>query len=147
MPAATADATTAHDGAREATRDRALRLGLAAFLGAMTVLHLVEAETFEAMVPTWLPGSPTSWNLLATTGEGASAALLASRRTARAGGYLAAATFVGVFLANVEAARIGGYPMATGWLGTRTVAVARLPLQIPLVLWALRVARRAGGRD
>lgn len=142
-----ATVTTAHDGATEATRDRVLRLGLVTFLGGMTVLHLVEAETFEAMVPTWLPGSPTTWNRLATTGEAASAALLASRRTAKAGGYLAAATFVGVFLANVEAARTGGYPMFPGWFSTRTAAVARLPLQVPLVLWALRVARRAAGRD
>ncbi len=121
--------------------DRALRLGLAAVLGGMTVLHLVEADTFEAMVPTWLPGSPTTWNLLATAGEGASAALLARRATARTGGYVAAATFVGVFVANVEAARTGGYPMFSGWFSTRTAAIVRLPLQVPLVLAALRVAR------
>lgn len=127
----------------EATLDRGLRLCMASFLGGMTVLHLVEAETFEAMVPTWLPGSATTWNLLATAGEGASAVLLARRRTARTGGYMAAATFVGVFVANVEAARTGGYPMFSGWLSTRTAAIARLPLQVPLVLGALRVARRA----
>lgn len=115
----------------EVTLDRGLRLGLAAFLGGMTVLHLVEADTFEAMVPTWMPGSPTTWNLLATAGEGTSAALLASRRTARTGGYMAAATFLGVFLANVEAARTDGYPMFSGWFSTRTAAIARLPLQAP----------------
>lgn len=134
---------TDREAPAEAGLDRGLRLGLAAFLGGMTVLHLVEADTFEAMVPTWLPGSPTTWNLLATAGEGTSAALLLSRRTARAGGCLAAATFVGVFLANVEAARTDGYPMFSGWVSTRAAAIARLPLQVPLVLWALRVARRA----
>lgn len=127
------------------TRDHTLRLGLAAFLGGMTVLHVVQHEAFESMVPRWLPGNRVAWNAVATVAEGTSAALLVRGGTAKAGAYLAAATMAGVYVSNIEAARRGGYPFP-GWLGSRAAAVARLPLQVPLIGWALRVARAAGGR-
>lgn len=128
----------------EPASDRRLRLGLAAFLGGMTVLHVVQHEAFEAMVPRWLPGNRAAWNAVATVAEGTASALLVREDSAEAGAYLAAATMAGVYVSNVEAARLGGYPGFPGWLGTRTAAVARLPLQLPLVGWALRVARAAG---
>lgn len=146
MPELTDDLAVT-DTLAEPALERTLRLGLAALLGGMTALHVAQAETFEAMIPTWLPGDPTAWHVLATAAEATSAALLARRTTARAGGHLAAATFLGVYVANVEAVRLGGYPMLPGWLGTRAAAVARLPLQVPLVLWGVRVARRAAPRE
>ncbi|MDX1659674.1 MAG: hypothetical protein R3343_12705 [Nitriliruptorales bacterium] len=133
--------------AEETNGQRAARLGLAAFLGGMTVLHVTHARAFAAMVPTWLPGSRRWWNHAATVAEGSSALLLARRRTARQGGLAAAATFCAVYVANVQAAVDGGYRGVPGWLGTRQAAVARLPLQVPLIWWALRVARDANGHD
>jgi hypothetical protein len=38
----------------------------------------------------------------------------------------------------------GGYPDATGIAGSAALAWARLPLQVPLVWWALALARRGG---
>jgi uncharacterized membrane protein len=125
--------------------DRGLRLGLAAFLGGMTVLHVVQHRAAETMVPSWLPGTPSAWNAVATVAEATSSVLLVREDTAEAGGYLAAATMAGVYVSNVEAVRRGGYPGVPGWLGTRAAALARLPIQVPLVAWALRVARTAAG--
>ncbi|MDX1511491.1 MAG: hypothetical protein R3249_09105 [Nitriliruptorales bacterium] len=126
----------------EPNRVRARRLGLAGFLGGMAVLHLVMPKPFERMIPTWLPGDPTSWNLAATAAEGGSALLLASRKTAGVGGVAAAGTFLGVWIANIQAALDGGYPMR-GPLGSKEVAWARVPLQVPMIWWALKVSRDA----
>jgi uncharacterized membrane protein len=68
------------------------------------------------------------------------AALIAAPRTRRLGALLAAVLFVAVFPANVK--------MAIDWsdrpVGMRALAYGRLPLQIPLVMWAVLVYRRAG---
>lgn len=128
----------------ETKGQRTARLGLAAFLGAMTVLHVTHRRAFESMVPRWLPGERSWWNAAATAAEGTSALLLARRSTAAWGGRLAAATMLAVYPANIEAAVRGGYRGAPGWLSTRQAAVARLPLQAPLVWWARKVGRAAG---
>ena len=64
------------------------------------------------------------------------AAAVAHPRTRRAGGFAAAALFAAVFPANVK--------MARDWLrlppAYRAAAYGRLPLQAPLIWWALRVA-------
>lgn len=120
---------------------RRVRHGLAGFLTFMTVLHVLRPELFLSMIPRWVPGDRETVHDLATVAEGLSAALLWSRRTRRAGGALAAATFLGVFPANLDAAVQGGYRGVPGLLGTRGAAIARLPLQAPLVWWAIRVMR------
>lgn len=126
----------------ESEPQRRSRLALAAFLGGMATLHVVARKPFEAMIPRWLPGSRVAWNAAATVAEGGSAVLLTRQATAKAGGYAALATFATVFVANVEAARLGGYRGAPGALASREVAYARLPLQVPLLWWAWRIARR-----
>ena len=67
------------------------------------------------------------------------AAAVAAPRTRRLGATAAAALFVGVFPANVQ--------MACDWSdrppAARAVAWGRLPLQVPLVAWALAVRRRS----
>ena len=57
-------------------------------------------------------------------------------RTRRLGGWATAALFVAVFPGNVTMVVTARTPRA------RAVTLARLPLQVPLVLWAVRVARR-----
>ncbi len=126
----------------ETTGQRRSRLALAAGLGAMTVLHLVQPRAFESMIPRWLPGDRSTWNLAATAAEGTSAALLAREGTARLGGRAAFTTFVVVWVANVQAAVDGGYRGVPGWLGSTQAAWARVPLQLPLLWWAARIARR-----
>jgi uncharacterized membrane protein len=138
----TTDRTPGRDDP-EARSQRVARLGLAALLGGAALAHLARPGWFEPMVPDALPGTASFWNLASAAAEGVSAVLLARRSTARAGGVLAAVTLVGVFPANVQAALDGGYRGAPGWLSTPAAAVARLPLQVPLVWWAVSVARRA----
>lgn len=58
-------------------------------------------------------------------------------RSRRAGGLAAAALFAAIFPANVQ--------MAVDWrhkaLPYRLLAWSRLPLQLPLIVWALRASR------
>ncbi|GIE79784.1 membrane protein [Actinoplanes philippinensis] len=106
-------------------------------LGGMGVLHFVAPKPFDGIVPRSLPGSPRTWTYLSGVAELAVAAAVAHPRTRRAGGLAAAALFVAVFPANVR--------MAADWRhaspAKRAIAYGRLPLQAPLIAWALRVAR------
>jgi len=61
---------------------------------------------------------------------------VAHPRTRAAGGLAAAALFAAVFPANVQMA--GDWRRASP--AHRAVAYGRLPLQVPLVWWGLRVA-------
>jgi uncharacterized membrane protein len=112
---------------------------LAATLTTTGVLHLVTPAPFDAVVPRSLPGTPRFWTLTSGVAELGVAAAVAAPRTRRLGATAAAALFVAVFPANVR--------MARDWsdrpLPARTVAWARLPLQVPLVAWALAVRRRS----
>ncbi|CAN5914330.1 hypothetical protein BH23ACT10_BH23ACT10_16860 [soil metagenome] len=120
----------------------ASRLLLAALLAASGAAHIAIPGAFERLIPRWLPGEPALWNQVATAAELGSAALLATGRTARAGGLLAFATFACVWVANVQAALDGGYRELPGWLSTGTAAWLRVPLQLPLLWWAATIARR-----
>lgn len=125
-----------------ANRDRGtnrIRIGLALGLGGMAVLHLAQPQFFEPLIPAEL-GDPQKWNVAATIAEGASAVLLARRRTARLGGILAFATFLVIWVGNFESVRQGGIEGAPGIVGTRAFAIARLPLQLPLLWFAWRIA-------
>ena len=109
---------------------------LAAFLAGAGVLHFVRPESYDSLIPPFLP-NPRAWTYASGVVELACAAVVALPRTRRAGGLATAALFVAVFPANIYAAfEPGDIP--------RWAAVARLPLQVPLVLWALQVARDAG---
>ena len=110
---------------------------LAALLVGIGTLHLATPAPFERLVPRWL-GSPHAWVVVTGLAEIASGAALLPAATRRAGAWAAAATLVAVFPGNVQMAIDAGAP-------TTPVAAAvwlRLPLQAPLVAWALRHARR-----
>ncbi|MFJ3640356.1 hypothetical protein ACIPRD_11445 [Streptomyces sp. NPDC090108] len=110
---------------------------LAGLLAAAGVAHFAAPRRFDATVPALLPGSPRAWTYGSGAVELALAAGVATRRTRPVAAKAAAAFFVGVFPANVK--------MALDWrhrpAPQRNAALARLPLQVPLVLWARRVAR------
>ncbi len=116
---------------------------LAGLLGAAGVLHFAAPRAFDALVPEQLPGSQRAWVLASGVAELACAAAVAVPATRRRGAWAAAALFVAVFPGNVQMALDGGARGVDGVLGSAAVAWARLPLQIPLVLWAVGVARRA----
>ncbi|WP_205843721.1 hypothetical protein [Nakamurella deserti] len=110
--------------------------GLTATLAVPGVLHFVHPAPFVAIVPRPLP-RPELLVALSGVAELACAALVAHPRTRHVGGPAAAALFVAVFPANVSMALRSR--RSPGW--RRTVAWVRLPLQVPLVAWALRVAK------
>ncbi|MET8948059.1 DoxX family protein [Streptomyces sp. NPDC004542] len=115
---------------------------LAGLLAAAGLAHFAAPRPFDATIPRALPGSPRAWTYASGAVELALAAGLALPRTRPAAAKAAAAFFVGVFPANVR--------MAVDWrhrsAPLRTAALARLPLQLPLVLWARGIARGAEGR-
>lgn len=117
-------------------------LVVALFLVSGTV-HLVHPQVFEPIVPPFLP-SPRLLVLVSGVGELACAAGLAVRRTRRAAAWVAAALLVAVFPANVTMAVDTWRDWHAGHASAAYLAltVVRLPLQLPLIWWAWRPARR-----
>ncbi|GAA1765495.1 hypothetical protein [Kocuria aegyptia] len=123
-------------GARSrADEARALRMGVA--LCGTGVLHLARPAAFEGLIPRSLPGSPRSWALGSGVAELGVGAMLLHPGTRRAGGRAAAALFVGVWPGNVTMA----WRARRGSPLRRAVTLVRLPLQVPLITGALRIAR------
>ncbi|CAM5562733.1 MULTISPECIES: DoxX family protein [Streptomyces] len=116
---------------------------LAGLLATAGVAHFAVPRQFDATVPRALPGSPRAWTYGSGAVELALAAGIAAPRTRALAAKAAAAFFVGVFPANVQ--------MAVDWrhrpAPLRAAALTRLPLQVPLVLWARAVARGGEARS
>lgn len=112
---------------------------LVTMLTGIGALHFLAPKPFDDLIPERLPGSPRTWTLLSGVAELACAAAVAMPKTRRKGALATAALFVAVYPGNVK--------MAVDWrsrpLPYRAVAYGRLPMQVPLVLWALSVARSA----
>jgi uncharacterized membrane protein len=111
--------------------------GLALLLAVAGCSHFAVPRMYDRIVPRRLPGRPRTWTYLSGAAELAVAAAVTHPHTRRAGGLAAAALFAAVFPANVK--------MALDWRrrppAYRAAAYARLPMQAPLIWWALRVAR------
>ncbi|CAN5237585.1 membrane protein [soil metagenome] len=129
--------------AEEPGRRRASRLALAALLVGTGSLHFMVTSSYERIIPPVL-GSDNARSFVLVSGAAqiAAGALLTLPRTRRLGAGLAAGLFVAVFPANVQMALDGGIAGAGFPLGSPVVAWLRLPLQVPLVWWALTLARR-----
>ena len=112
---------------------------LVALLSVMGVAHFVAPKPFDEIVPEAMPGSSRLWTYLSGAAELACAAALAHPRTRRTGASATAVLFVAVLPGNVK--------MAIDWgdrsLVERTFIWLRVPLQVPLILAALSVRRRA----
>ncbi|MEU0032217.1 MauE/DoxX family redox-associated membrane protein [Streptomyces sp. NPDC006335] len=115
---------------------------LAGLLATAGVAHFAAPRSFDATIPKALPGRPRTWTYASGAVELALAAGLAVPKTRRTAALATAAFFVGVFPANVK--------MAVDWRDRpapqKAAALGRLPLQLPLVLWARGVARNAEGQ-
>lgn len=118
------------------------RLPLVALMAGSGIYHLVSPEFYERIVPRAL-GHARFVVYASGVAELAAAAVLAAPRTRRIGGWACAALLVAVFPANVQMALDGGARGAGGLAGSAVVAWLRLPLQVPLVWWAVR----EGGRE
>ncbi|MFE3168044.1 hypothetical protein [Streptomyces sp. NPDC059224] len=116
---------------------------LAGLLAGAAVAHFAAPKSFDATIPKALPGPPRAWTYGSGAVELALAAGIALPRTRGTAARAAAAFFVGVFPANVQ--------MAVDWQRRpqplRTAALVRLPLQIPLVLWARGVAHHVAHHE
>lgn len=112
---------------------------MAALLVGMGTLHFVAPKPFDSIIPAELPGSARFYTYASGVGELATGALLAVPRTRRLGALAAVTLFIAVFPGNVNMVRLWWdkpWPM-------RIVAIARLPLQIPMITAALRVYRNS----
>jgi uncharacterized membrane protein len=109
---------------------------LTTILGGSGIVHMVAPKVYEKIVP---PRAGNARTVVYASGvaELGCASLLAARRTRRLGALLSAGLLVAVFPANLYAVRV--MPTTLSKAG----AIARLPLQIPMITAALKVARAA----
>ncbi|GAC56486.1 hypothetical protein GOHSU_08_00140 [Gordonia hirsuta DSM 44140 = NBRC 16056] len=111
---------------------------LSGLLMAMGVLHFVAPKPFDEIIPKEIPGDPRQLTYASGVAEIGIGAALLPRRTRRGAAAAAAALFVAVFPANINMIRL--------WVDKspllKTIAWARLPLQIPLIVAALIVWRK-----
>ncbi len=122
---------------RDASQTPAYRI--AAMLLGVGTLHFVAPKPFDGIIPVELPGSARFYTYASGVAEVVIGLLLLPLRTRRLAALAAAALFVAVFPGNLNMVRLWWdkpWPM-------RIVALARLPLQIPMVIAALKVARNA----
>ena len=112
---------------------------MAAMLIGIGVVHFVAPKPFDTIVPAELPGSARFYTYASGAAEVGVGALLLAPRTRRFGATAAVALFLAVWPANWNMLRLWRdkpLPMRIG-------AMARLPLQIPMIITALKVRRAA----
>jgi uncharacterized membrane protein len=117
--------------------ERARAYGLVGILTTVGITHFLAPKLFDSIVPAELPGGPRFYTYASGVAELGTAALLAAPRTRRLGATAAIALFLAVFPANVNMVRLWWdkpWPMRLG-------AIARLPLQIPMITTANKVRR------
>lgn len=104
---------------------------------ASGVTHLVRPQTFESLMPPWVPAH-REVILASGVAELACAVGLLVPRTRRAAGWASVALLVGVFPAHVQMTQdafAGDSP------AFQAAAVGRMPLQVPMIRAALSAAR------
>ena len=115
-------------------------VALAALLAGAGATHFAVPKFYDAMIPTPLPGSPRMWTYGSGVVELATAAAVLTPPTRHVGGLAAAGLFAAVLPANVKMALDARGSDSTAYrLGT----ILRLPLQLPLIAWALKVRSAA----
>lgn len=101
-------------------------------------MHFVNPGFFDEIVPPWAPGSARAATYASGVAEILVGLGIMFARTRRVALWSAAALFVAVYPANLY--------MAWEWrdreLSERLIAYGRLPLQIPMIWWAVALARR-----
>ena len=110
---------------------------LALLLIATGTWHFAAPNGFESIVPRFL-GSPAFWVNSSGAAELACAAALLIPPARSTAGWACAVLFVAVYPANITMALDSSHAH-----GNQLIAWLRLPLQIPLIMWAVYIARRA----
>jgi uncharacterized membrane protein len=116
-------------------------LGMVALMGGAGITHFTNPDFYDPIVPDWMPGSARTWTYLSGVAELACAALMLRRSTRRAGGWASFATILAVWPANWQAALDGGMPAQKPPFDSAAAAWVRIPLQLPMLRGALKVAR------
>lgn len=119
---------------------RGARMG--AWLVGMGILHFAAPKPFDTIVPEELPGTQRFYTYASGAAEIGVGALLLAPKTRRVGALSAIALFVGVFPGNVNMVRMW-FQDPTKTLPMRIGAIARLPLQIPMITQAWKVYRES----
>lgn len=114
--------------------DRTTRL-LATLFTVSGVLHFAMPKPFERIIPG--PLKPYKSELVQASGvaELGCAALMALPPTRRVGGMLSFGVLAGVFPANIQMT-VSAFQRADAPTWYKLLTVFRLPLQIPMLLWA-----------
>jgi uncharacterized membrane protein len=110
---------------------------LAGIFAVSGVVHLVKPEAYEMIMPEWVPAH-REVILGSGVAEIALSAGLLVPKTRRLAGWGSLALLLGVYPANVKMATDS---LATRNTGFKVVALARLPLQWPMIRSALKAAR------
>lgn len=118
---------------------------MGAGLLGMGVLHFVAPKPFDEIIPEELPGSARFYTYASGVAELGVGALLLAPKTRRLGALAAMALFIGVFPGNVNMVRLWIKDPAKP-LPMRIGAIARLPLQIPMITQALKIYRTSKPR-
>ncbi len=122
------------------TAPTALPRDLQVLAGAFVVsgvVHLVRPQTFEPMMPRFVP-APRAVIYASGVAELACAAGLLFPSTRRVAGWASLTVLLCVYPANLKMA---GDALQSDNLGFRAAALLRLPLQLPLIRSALKAAR------
>ena len=117
---------------------------LAGLLAVVGVAHFVVPRPFEAIVPRGL-GDPKPWVAASGVAELACAAALAAPPTRRGAGLASAVLFAAVFPANLQMT-VTAFRSEQTSAAYRAATVVRLPMQVPLIVQALRIARGRSAR-
>jgi uncharacterized membrane protein len=112
---------------------------LALLLGGSGIIHLTRPQVFEPLIPRRL-GDARAWVYASGVAEIACAAGLSTNRTRKIAALGSAALLVAVFPGNVQHALKAQRSSRTS-TAYRAATLVRLPVQAPLVTWALRLAR------
>ena len=111
---------------------------LAGFLTVAGLIHFLAPQFYRPMIPEAL-GDPDPWVYGSGVAEIVVGVALIPRKTRRPAALAAAALFVVIFPGNLQMAWDARDDSAARQVAT----LARLPLQVLLIWWALLVARAA----
>jgi uncharacterized membrane protein len=116
------------------------RILLVLIVGGSGILHFVVPRSYRRIVPHAL-GHEHEIVLLSGAAEIVCATLMVLPRTRRLGGWLTAALLLAVWPANFQQAFDGLPYSPTGPLASPALPWLRLPLQVPMIVMAIGVAR------
>ncbi|MEN9805461.1 MAG: hypothetical protein RIS41_2308 [Actinomycetota bacterium] len=110
-------------------------MAMGTFITIAGVMHFVNPQFFDDIVPPWLPPSERFWTYLSGVAELIVGPLIIVQRTRRIGALAAIALFVAVYPANLY--------MTWDWrdrpFSEQLVSYGRLPLQFVMIWLAWRV--------